>query len=169
MLINYIRFSKKHINRFKTILDNVLNGVISELNLTNELEVNLFLTNKRVIKVLNKNTRGINKATDVLSYPNLKLTPKDSKNLHTLISKENFKNDIVPDTNNIFLGDIMLCYPIIKKQAKKYGNTLEREMAYMTVHGILHLLGHDHEKETDKKQMRKIEETVLSKLNLSRD
>lgn len=169
MVINYGFFSKDMLLEYKQNLDAIFSLVISELKLTNQLEINLNLVSKRVIKKLNKLSRKVNKVTDVLSYPNINLTPTDTDKLSLLLSKTNFPNDINIHTGNLFLGEIMLCYPVIKKQAKLYENTLMREMCYMTVHGILHLLGYDHYEETDKKKMRIVEEKILKKINLQRD
>ena len=68
----------------------------------------------------------------------------------------------IPDV----LGDIIICIPIIEKQAKEYEHSIERELAYMVVHGFYHLMGYDHIEEQDKKEMRKKEENILSKLEI---
>ena len=66
------------------------------------------------------------------------------------------------------LGDIIISIPKVKEQAVEYGHSFERELAYMLVHGFYHLMGYDHIEEEDKIQMRKKEENVLSKLNITR-
>lgn len=168
MIINYTNFNSKKLQPFKNLITNILEYACNELNIINELEVNLTITNKRQIKKVNKQTRNINKATDVLSFPTLNLKPNNVNELNALITKENFNYDVNPQTKHLFIGDILLCYKVIKKQAKKYNNTLTREMCYMTVHGFLHLLGFDHEKEKDKKIMRKYEEKILSKFDINK-
>ena len=67
------------------------------------------------------------------------------------------------------LGDIMISIPRVIEQAKEYGHSVERELAYMVVHGFYHVMGYDHIKEEDKVIMRPKEENILNKLNITRD
>ena len=85
------------------------------------------------------------------------------------LTKENFAIGLNPENNYLFLGDICICKPVVFKQAKKYGNSKEREISYMAVHGLLHLLGYDHMIEEDKKEMRKTEEKIMKKIKLERE
>ncbi len=147
-------------------LTTALNAVVEELGITNELELTVAIVNKRTIKTMNKNTRGLNKVTDVLSYPTLPLTPSNVVELPKLLTKQEFKNDVNPETGNLFLGDVLLCLPVVKKQAKEFGSGFLREICYMTVHGMLHLLGYDHYEPEHKASMREVEEKVLSKIGL---
>ena len=66
------------------------------------------------------------------------------------------------------LGDIMISVKRVEEQAKEYGHSFERELAYMVIHGFYHLMGYDHIEENDKIQMREKEELILSKLNIFR-
>ena len=75
--------------------------------------------------------------------------------------------NINPETEDV-LGDVVISLEQIKKQAKEYGHTLERELAYMLVHSFYHLMGYDHMKEEDKKTMRAKEDIILEKLNITR-
>ena len=77
------------------------------------------------------------------------------------LTKENYKLCINPETNNVVLGDLYICFPQMKKQAKEYGTGIEREFVYLCLHGLLHLLGYDHMTEDDKKVMREKEELIL--------
>ena len=156
-------------NRYKKYIgltQQVADTVVKEFGLIEELEVSVSLVSKFFIRAVNKFFRNNNKATDVLSFPTLPLLPKDSETLKQLITRKNNKNEINPVTTFLPLGDLLVCMPVVKKHAKAYGNSMEREFAYMIVHGMLHLLGYDHIKEQDKKQMRKVEERVLNKLGL---
>ncbi|SRR5690554_1617171 len=169
MKINYINLKEKQLNFVKPIFESVFNETVKELNTINELEINVFFVSKRMIKKMNRDLRGVNKPTDVLSVPTLPLKPSMTKKLNEVITKEKFKADILMDSGNIYLGDVILCPKVIKKQAKEYENTNEREFAYMFVHSLLHLFGFNHEAKTHKDNMRKTEEKILEKLNLSRD
>ena len=75
--------------------------------------------------------------------------------------QEKFINDINPETNNIMLGDIVICLNKAFKQAKEYGNSKEREVGYLSMHGLLHLLGYDHIDDSDKKVMREREKQII--------
>lgn len=168
MLINYINF-KNNANKFKTVAQQVLTTAKGELGIETPLEVNVMLVSKCTMKKLNKKHRSVNKVTDVLSFPTLPLGPEHNGILREVVTTESFAEEFNPETQRLHLGEIVLCFPVIKKQAKLFGNTLDRELGYMMVHGFLHLLGHDHENENDKKVMREREESILSKVNLPRN
>ena len=121
-------------------------------------------------KFLNKNY--IEKVENAYNYA-LKLLKVKCRDLEVNISFVSVKES--RDLNNnrengcIFLGDICICKKVAFKQAKKYGNTKLREIVYMAVHGLLHLLGYDHMKDEDKKVMREVEEKIMSFINLTRE
>ena len=118
-------------------------------------EVNVLVTDDTGIKKINRDFRGIDAPTDVLSFP-----------LHELVPG-NFqydKNEVDRQTKRLLLGDIILSADTIRKHAFEYGNTIERETAYIVIHSVLHLLGYDHMDEAvDKRQMRIREKTILEK------
>ena len=84
--------------------------------------------------------------------------------IEELIEKSKTEEQVVEDV----LGDIIISIPRVEEQAKDYGHSFERELAYMVVHGFYHLMGYDHIKEEDKKIMRPKEEYILNKLNITR-
>ncbi len=130
---------------------NILSTGIKELKIKDKkIEVGLNLVGEAKIKELNKKYRGKNKVTDVLSFP------LDESRLR--------KHGILP------LGDIFICLPFVIKELKKsrlIGDPLmRRELAWLTVHGFLHLLGYDHEKtDNEKEKMFGLENKILKKLN----
>ena len=108
---------------------------------------------------VNLKFRGVDKATDVLSFPNLPLkTPLTAK--AAAVSAKAWQAETDGD-GGVFLGDIIVCKSIALKQAKEYGHGDEREIIYLFIHGLLHLFGFDHENETDKKLMRETEERII--------
>lgn len=114
------------------------------------------------IRRLNRETRGNDSVTDVLSYPSL----------DGIKGKKLKKRDFPADTDedgNIFLGSIAICTERAKEQAEEYGHSYERELHYLATHGLCHLLGYDHMTEEDKREMRPREEAVLKKLGLTRE
>jgi probable rRNA maturation factor len=99
------------------------------------------------IRELNRTHRGIDKVTDVLSFP--------------------MSDDPAPNGRR-FLGDVLICESAAQKQAEEYGHSFERELAFLTVHGVLHLLGYDHGTESERAVMREREEYIMERLGLFR-
>ena len=114
------------------------------------------------IRRLNRETRGVDAVTDVLSYPSLDgIKGKE-------INADDFPADL--DENGcVFIGSIAICTARAREQAEEYGHSYERELFYLAVHGLWHLLGYDHMTDADKIEMREREEKILSKLGLARD
>lgn len=138
---------------YDEIVGQVIKKCFEEENLLNKnLYVNIVLTTPQNIRKLNKEHRNIDKETDVLSFPMF-----DASEIETINT----------DTEDV-LGDVVISLEQIKKQAQEYGNTVERELAYMLVHSFYHLMGYDHMEEEDKKVMREKEEVILEKLNIKR-
>ncbi len=121
----------------------------------------VFVTNKE-IKLINKERRGVDEATDVLSFPLLNIKSG------TKITKKTFAGDYDIDAKVINLGDIFISLEKAIVQGEEFGHGVEREVGYLFVHGLLHLLGFDHIEEVDKRQMRAVEELVLKKCKLER-
>lgn len=128
---------------------------IEAIDKTN-LYTNVIFTNPVEIRKLNSEYRNIDKETDVLSFP---MYERDE----IPFLKENITE--WEDT----LGDIVISIERVEEQAKEYGHSFERELAYMLVHGFYHLMGEDHMEEEEKKQMRAKEENVLNQLNITRE
>ncbi|MDF2564761.1 MAG: metalloprotease ybeY [Massilibacillus sp.] len=115
-------------------------------------EVSVTLTNNDHIREINRNYRNKDAATDVISFA----------------LNEGEEPEIIdgPDVN--MLGDIIISIERAMDQAEEYGHSLERELAFLTVHGMMHLLGYDHIEEEDRREMRKEEEYVLGHLGIIR-
>ncbi|MBR3697467.1 MAG: rRNA maturation RNase YbeY [Clostridia bacterium] len=123
--------------------------------LNTKFYVSVTLTTPEIIRRYNKEYRNIDKETDVLSFP---MFEKDE--ITELIKSKMDFEDV--------LGDMIISVEKVKKQAEEFGHSFERELSYMVVHSFYHLMGEDHIKEQDKKNMRKKEETVLNNLNIKR-
>lgn len=124
--------------------------LLSEQVLVDELalEVSLTLVSPETIRMLNANYRSIDRETDVLSFPMLEF-PEGRAALTT------------PSDLPVLLGDIVLNPRRAAEQGKTYGTGFEREMCYLTVHSVLHLLGYDHMKPADKRAMRAREKAIM--------
>lgn len=121
------------------------------------LYVSITLTDLKHIQEINKTYRNIDKATDVLSFPMFEQEELE----HILYNQPSEVEDV--------LGDIIICLPKVEEQAKEYGHSFQRELAYMLVHGFYHLMGYDHIEEEDKKNMRLKEEVILNQLKITRE
>lgn len=145
---------------YKQIIKKVVETCFMEENLLKtNLYLNVILTNPETIRKTNKQYRELDKETDVLSFP---MFQKDE--IDNLIKESQTKQEVVEDV----LGDIMVSIPRVIEQANEYGHSVERELAYMIVHGFYHVMGYDHIKEEDKVIMRPKEENILNKLNITR-
>jgi len=122
-------------------------------------EVNVLITSDREIQSINNQTRGIDKPTDVLSFPMFEFRPGRFE------ADESFSD---PETGRIFLGDIVISLERIVAQAERFGHSREREMSYLVIHSTLHLLGYDHKDEgSDKARMRRREKEIIRKIGIS--
>ena len=145
---------------YKNIIEKVVKTCFEEEKLLNtNLYLNVILTNPETIRETNKKYREIDKETDVLSFPMFQ-----KEELERLIEDSQEHEEPVEDV----LGDIMVSIPKVIEQADEYGHSVERELAYMIVHGFYHVMGYDHIKEEDKIIMRPKEEYILNKLNITR-
>jgi len=123
------------------------------------VQISVLVSDDKGILEINKEHREKDAATDVLSFPAAVYTPGAFKADPA---------DIDPETGCLHLGDIVISSERATAQAEEYGHDATREIAYLMVHATLHLLGYDHEKPEDQKQMRKREEQVLGSLGLTR-
>ena len=123
----------------------VLNAVCQILDIDpNTVEVNYAFVSPRKIHVLNRKFRQVDKVTDVLSFPD---------------------GDINPETKRRFMGDVLICRKVAKRQAKELGNTLEREITFLQVHGTLHLFGYDHIEPKDERKMLGLQRKIMALLS----
>lgn len=146
-------------------LKNVIEFALKEEKVNIKCEVSLVFVDNEEIKEINNDTRGINKETDVLSFPMLEYDDKKvfkEMYLDYKFSPSDFDGD------DLVLGDIVLSLEKALEQSEEYNHSYEREASYLVVHSVLHLLGYDHMEEDEKKIMRSREEEILNKLNITR-
>lgn len=149
--IEYLEIEEK--KEYEKLIEDVIKQCFIEEKLScNDFYVNIILTNAKNIREINKKYRNIDESTDVLSFP---MFEKDEIKRISIGIKE-------------VLGDIVISIERVIEQAKEYGHSFERELAYMVVHGFYHIMGEDHLEEKDKQQMREKEEKILHTLNLER-
>ena len=142
----------------------VLSQVLLQENCPYEGEVTLVLTDSEKIRNTNKTFRGIDRVTDVLSFPAVDFsTPSDFQMVAE--QEEIFLN---LDSDELILGDIMISVPKMRRQAEEYGHGEKREFAFLIAHSLLHLLGYDHMDEKEAAQMEEKQEQILGALNINR-
>ena len=123
-------------------------------------EVDVLLTNDENIHQINLDMRSVDRATDVLSFPEFDLHPGE------LLTEE----DADPGTGLVPLGDMVISMEHVAAQAKEYGHSNRRELSYLVTHSVLHLLGYDHLDEGPQKaRMRAREEAILGELGITRE
>lgn len=159
----YVRYSeKKDKNPALTIhLHRCISAALAAEGVEVPCEINVLVTDDAGIRAINRTTRNIDSATDVLSFPMFSFTPGEfPKDVSELID---------PQTGLLPLGDMAISLERARDQAKRFGNSLKREVGYLTIHSILHLLGYDHLDEGEmKRQMRTREELIAAELGLQR-
>lgn len=144
--------------KYEEIIEKVVKKCYETENLENsKLYISITLTTPANIRKTNKEYRKIDKATDVLSFPMFEKEEIDVK-----IQNQDFEYEDI-------LGDIIISIEQVEIQAKEYGHSFDRELAYMVVHGFYHLMGYDHMEESDKILMRQKEENILNMLEITRN
>lgn len=143
---NYEAETKLYIP-WMNIVGDVVNGTLAFMKYKKEAEVSVSVVDDAEIKKLNKEFRGINKVTDVLSFP---------------IGDKN------PESGEIVLGDIVLCANKVISQAQEYGHSRKRELAFLTCHSMLHLLGYDHIEDDEREEMEKLQKKILETIGYLR-
>ena len=140
----------------------LLKAVYSHLNQTAPITAEVVFVSQEEIKELNKSQRNIDKVTDVLSFPTLDGIKGE------VLNKKDYPLDLTDDGKSIFIGSIAVCEERAKEQAIEYGHSLTRELLYLLCHGLLHLMGYDHETESDKKEMRLLEDKIMDTIKVYR-
>ena len=148
-----IEFTKELENAVKSVCE----AVLSEEECDFDAEISLTLTDDESIREINREHRGIDKPTDVLSFPMLEF------------DGDCYDVEEEPDSGLVVLGDIVISMERAAAQAEEYGHGLKREVAFLTAHSMLHLLGYDHvDDEEGERVMREKQDKILNGLNITR-
>ena len=139
-----------------------LSAALENIAEWDDLSAELLLVSEEEIRELNARERGVDRVTDVLSFPSM-----DGIKGKPVLADEH--GECIDEEGRIFLGSIVICEKRAREQAAEYGHSFERELWYLAVHGVLHCLGYDHETEEEKREMRAKEEEVMAKLDLTRE
>ena len=147
------------------LAEHVICGSLDYLECPYEARVGLLLTGDEEIRRLNLEHRGIDRATDVLSFP---MTEYDRPGNFAMFEDEDV-GCFDPDSGELLLGDIVLSADHVLAQAKEYGHSVKREFAFLITHSVLHLVGYDHMSDGEAKEMERLQKEILNQLNLTRE
>ena len=139
---------------FEKLFNDVVKESLRYEEFDPECEVSLSIVSNDEIQEINKQFREIDAPTDVLSFP--------------LLTFEDGEQADVNENNEIMLGDIIISIDKAKAQAEEYGHGLRRELAFLTAHSMLHLMGYDHMEEEEQKEMFKKQDDILNNLGITR-
>ena len=140
-----------------SVIQKCVEATLKEEGVPVPCEINVFVTNDKGIRAINAASRNIDKATDVLSFPMFQLTPGELP--------EEWSEYLDPETDMCPLGDMAISLERAIAQAKEFGHSTRREIGYLTIHSMLHLLGYDHLDEGPMKaQMRGREEAIAASI-----
>jgi probable rRNA maturation factor len=152
-------------NKFYKMVEDIIDYSLKVEGVTIDWELSITLVDNETIKDINGKFRNIHEATDVLSFPMLSYP-------YGKVFKECYSDNIFIDADlddgQLVLGDIILSLERAQEQSVEFNHGFLREVCYLMVHSILHLLGYDHMEPDDKEKMRNREEEILKKFDLSR-
>ena len=134
--------------KLKRVVKKAFKKTIKELEQVKNLAICLNMVSEDEIKKLNNDTRGVDKVTDVLSFPSFEISPFDKVQLN--------------GGKNVFIGDIAICKNEVKRQMIEYNESEKRVFARLIIHSILHLLGFDHIKDEDYEVMEPVQNKILN-------
>ena len=148
---------------FEQLINKIIPYTLQREQCPYEAEVSVVITDDDVIRETNREFRDLDKSTDVLSFPMCTYqVPGDFDELE--------EQDVFhPESGELLLGDIMISYDHVQKQAVEYGHSEVREFAFLTVHSMLHLFGYDHETEEERAVMEEKQREILEELGINRD
>lgn len=150
---------------WKSVYEQIGQTILDQEECPYETQVSLILTDNENIQKINRETRAIDAATDVLSFPNVEYdTPANFE-----VVEEQGADCFEWDTGELILGDIILSVEKVVEQAQEYGHSIRREFAFLVAHSMLHLCGYDHMTEEEEKVMFAKQEEALQKNGITRD
>ena len=152
---------------YEKVLKLVIEKALEQEKCPYECEVNLTFTDNNGIRELNRDFRDLDIPTDVLSFPMVDYeAPADFSHLDSDEAVAMYFN---PESGELLLGDIVISIERTREQAKEYGHSLKREIAFLTAHSMLHLMGYDHMADDERIIMEQKQEKILNTLGITRD
>lgn len=146
--------------------ERVIQMALETENCPYEAEVSVLITDNAAIRRLNREFRGIDRETDVLSFPNVDFRRPAG---YEVLEEDGEADYFEPDSGELLLGDVILSYQKIVEQSGEYGHSLLREFSFLIAHSVLHLLGYDHMEPAEAKIMEEKQEVILAEIGITRD
>ena len=143
--LDFINQGPKSCDDYESLFNDLATKVFNHLHLKDEYLVDVNIVDNKFIHQINKDYRGVDRPTDVISFAFL-----DDESEQTLVGQK-----------QISLGTILISFEKAEEQAKDYGHSLKREFSFLFVHGLLHLLGYDHMTKEDEKEMFALQDEIL--------
>ena len=169
VLFSYETDADLGVGDYEELIKDVISAVLESEGCPYEAEVNVTIGDDETIRIINRDFRDIDKETDVLSFPAVEFgTPGDFEGMAAEFEENSFMY-FNPDTGELMLGDMILSADRVRKQAEEYGHTRKRELAFLVAHSMFHLFGYDHMTETEAREMESEQESVLTKLGITRE
>lgn len=142
--------------------DKIADAVYKKLGQTDKLSIELDFVSPEEIQTLNREYRGVDRVTDVLSFPYLDGVKGK------VIRRDDFGNDIDDETESILIGSVCINPERAKEQAEEYGHSVKREVCYLALHGFLHCFGFDHIEKADEEEMTALANEIMDSLDIKR-
>lgn len=154
---------------YEAVIKIVIEEAVSYVNCPFEVNVEVTITGNDEIRVINREQRDKDSATDVLSFP---MIDYERAGVFDFLEEESedFAYDYFePDTGELMLGDIVISSDRVYSQAEEYGHSVKRELAFLVAHSMLHLFGYDHMEEDERITMESMQKEILDRLGITRD
>ena len=148
-----------------TLMQTAADCALHAEGVSRKCAVSVRLCDDEAIHEINRDYRGVDRATDVLSFPMINYPSGITAGRADKLLRQALDDEL----NACMLGDLIISIPHVLAQAEEYGHSPQREAAYLLVHGICHLMGYDHIEENDKRRMRAMEEKILSAVGMTRE
>ena len=149
----------------KEIAEAVIQASLKDVGCPWDAEVNLLVTGEQRIREMNRDFRGIDRVTDVLSFPMLEFERSGD---FSFLRKEEDDSAFNPSTGELLLGDIVICAGRAALQAQEYAHSVKREFAFLTAHSMLHLSGFDHMEEKERLEMEEHQRRIMEAVGIVR-
>lgn len=153
-----------NVGGIKFTIKKLLSGALKYLGQpVNDIEMSLSFVSPDEIRSLNSQYRNIDDVTDVLSFPAV-----DNPERKILSAADSASQLLNLETGKLNIGDVIICLDRAREQAAEYNHSLKRELCFLSLHGLLHLLGYDHIEPDDEKQMFGLQDEILNKMRVTR-
>lgn len=148
---------------YNELIKQAVLSALEEEGIEQAVEVSVMIVDDEEIRGINLEQRGKDTATDVLSFPMIEYGVYDVS-LNEIIASQPRH----PETDEVYLGDVVISWDKVMEQSDDFGHSLERELAFLVVHSMLHLMGYDHMESEDEQMMISKQKEILGKMGLSR-